>query len=72
MLNYKYPSQHSWTSDRTQKQALAKAAWVTFSLADMLASVYSYRGVMVKSISSYCMHGRRVISNPVKYSAIQK
>ena len=32
----------------------------------MLASVYSYR-VMVKSISSCCVHGRRVISNPVTY-----
>ena len=32
----------------------------------MLASVYSYR-VMVKSISSCCVHGRRVLSNPVTY-----
>ena len=32
----------------------------------MLASVYSYR-VMVKSISSSCLHGRWVPSNPVTY-----
>ena len=30
----------------------------------MLASVYSYC-VMVKSISSCCVRGRRVLSNPV-------
>ena len=30
----------------------------------MLASVYSYR-VMVKSESSCCVRGRRVLSNPV-------
>ena len=30
----------------------------------MLASVYSYR-VMVKSVSSCCVRGRRVLSNPV-------
>ena len=30
----------------------------------MLASVYSYR-VMVKSVSSCCVHGRQVLSNPV-------
>ena len=35
-------------------------------LADMLASVYSYR-VMVKSISSCCVCGRWVLSNPVTY-----
>ena len=33
----------------------------------MLASVYSYR-VMVKSVSSCCVRGRRVLSNPVTYS----
>ena len=58
-------------SDRTQKQASAKAAWVTFSidtrLICMLASVYSYC-VMVKSISSCCVHGIRVISNSVTYT----
>ena len=32
----------------------------------MLASVYSYR-VMVKSVSSCCVRGRRVLSNPVTY-----
>ena len=32
----------------------------------MLASVYSYC-VMVKSVSSCCVHGRRVLSNPVTY-----
>ena len=32
----------------------------------MLASVYSYH-VMVKSVSSCCVHGRRVLSNPVTY-----
>ena len=32
----------------------------------MLASVYSYR-VMVKSISSCCVRGRRVLLNPVTY-----
>ena len=32
----------------------------------MLASVYSYR-VMVKSVSSCCVRGRRFLSNPVKY-----
>ena len=30
----------------------------------MLASVYSYR-VIVKSVSSCCVHGKRVLSNPV-------
>ena len=35
----------------------------------MLASVYSYR-VMVKSVSSCCVHGRRVLSNPVTYDNI--
>ena len=33
----------------------------------MLASVYSYR-VMVKSVSSCCVHGRWVLSNPVTYT----
>ena len=32
----------------------------------MLASVYSYH-VMVKSVSSCCVRGRRVLSNPVTY-----
>ena len=32
----------------------------------MLASVYSYR-VMVKSISSCCVRGRRILSNPFTY-----
>ena len=32
----------------------------------MLASVYSYR-VMVKSVSSCCVRGSRVLSNPVTY-----
>ena len=32
----------------------------------MLASVYSYR-VMVKSVSSCCVRGRQVLSNPVTY-----
>ena len=32
----------------------------------MLASVYSYR-VMVKSVSSCCVRGRWVLSNPVTY-----
>ena len=33
----------------------------------MLASVYSYR-VMVKSVSSCCVRGSRVLSNPVTIS----
>ena len=33
----------------------------------MLASVYSYH-VMVKSVSSCCVRGRRVLSNPVTYA----
>ena len=32
----------------------------------MLASVYSYR-VMVKSVSSCYVRGRRVLSNPITY-----
>ena len=32
----------------------------------MLANVYSYR-VMVKSVSSYCVRGRWVLSNPVTF-----
>ena len=32
----------------------------------MLASVYSYR-VMVKSVSSCCVRGRWVLSNPVTF-----
>ena len=32
----------------------------------MLASVYSYH-VMVKSVSSCCVRGSRVLSNPVTY-----
>ena len=35
----------------------------------MLASVYSYR-VMVKGVSSCCVRGRRVLSNPVTYEYI--
>ena len=46
-------SQYLWTSDRTQKQAIAsKSSLGNFQhwyLPDMLASVYSY-GVMMKSI----------------------
>ena len=37
----------------------------------MLASVYSYR-VMVKSVSSCCVRGRRVLSNPVTYIHVLK
>ena len=37
----------------------------------MLASVYSYR-VMVKSVSSCCVRGRRVLSNPVTYLLLVK
>ena len=33
----------------------------------MLASVYSYR-VMVKSVSSCCVRGSRVLSDPVTYT----
>ena len=60
------PSQHSWTSDRTQKNKPQQKQLGQLSalLADMLASVYSYH-VMVKSISFCCVRGRRVISNPV-------
>ena len=62
-------------SDRTQKQATAKAAWATFStdtcLADMLASVCSYC-VMVKSVSCCCVHGSRVLSNPVTNLSFQQ
>ena len=36
----------------------------------MLASVYSYR-VMVKSVSSCCVRGRWVLSNPVTYKSVQ-
>ena len=36
----------------------------------MLASVYSYR-VMVKSVSSCCVRGRRVLLNPVTYKSGQ-
>ena len=32
----------------------------------MLATVYSYR-VMVKGVSSSCVRGRRVLSNPVTH-----
>ena len=35
----------------------------------MLASVYSYR-VMAKSVSSCCVRGRQVVSNPVTYSML--
>ena len=34
----------------------------------MLAGVYSYR-VMVKSVSSCCVRGRWVLSDPVTYEA---
>ena len=37
----------------------------------MLASVYSYR-VMVKSVSSSCVRGRRVLSNPVTVNDLFK
>ena len=37
----------------------------------MLASVYSQR-VMVKSVSSCCVRGRRVLSNPVTYVTCHK
>ena len=36
----------------------------------MLASVYSYR-VMVKSVSSCCVRGSRVLSNPVTYMYVR-
>ena len=35
----------------------------------MLASVYSYRA-MVKSVSSCCVRGSRVLSNPVTYVCV--
>ena len=35
----------------------------------MLASVYSYR-VIVKSVSSCCVRGRRVLSDPVTFIPI--
>ena len=55
-------------SDRTQKQATAKAPWATFSndTCLMLANVYGYR-VMVKSVSCCCVHGSRVFSNPCSH-----
>ena len=48
------PPEHLWTSDKPEKQAIAKTAWATFStnsyLPDWLVNMYSYR-LMVKSVS---------------------
>ena len=65
--------EHSWTSDRPQKQATAKAVQATFSintyLPELLVNVYSYN-LLVKSVSYCCVRGSRLFSNPVKYTCV--
>ena len=58
---------HSWTSDKPQKQATAKATQATFSintLAELLVNVYSYC-LMVKNVSCCCVRGSRLFSDLV-------
>ena len=60
----------SWTSDKPQKQATAKAARATLSIntwlpvAELLVNVYNYC-LMVKSVSCCCVRGRWHFSNLV-------
>ena len=57
-----------WQDLETSHSKSSLGNFQNWYLADMLASVYSYR-VMVKSlsVSSCCVRGRRVLSNPVTY-----
>ena len=56
-----------WQNSETSYSKSSLGIFQHWYLADMLASVYSYR-VMVKSISSCCVRGRWVLSNPVTYN----
>ena len=53
-----------WQDSETSHSKSSSGNFQHWYLADMLASVYSYR-VMVKSVSSCCVRGSRVLSNPV-------
>ena len=55
-----------WQDSETSHSKSSLGNFQHWYLADMLASVYSYC-VMVKSISSCCVRGRWVLSNPVTY-----
>ena len=55
-----------WQGSETSHSKSSSGNFQHWYLADMLASVYSYH-VMVKSVSSCCVRGRRVLSNPVTY-----
>ena len=57
---------HSWTYEKLQKQAKAKAAWVTFSIKTWIC-VYSYPLMVKMCLAVVCAHGRRLFSNPVTY-----
>ena len=58
-----------WQDSETSYSKSNLGKFQHWYLADMLASVYSYRG-MVKSVSSCCVRGRRVLSNPVTIIAM--
>ena len=53
-----------WQDSETSHSKSSSGNFQHWYLADTLASVYSYR-VMVKSVSSCCVRGRWVLSNPV-------
>ena len=58
----------SWTSDKPQKQATAKAACMgNFQhqyLSELLVNVYSYRSVMKVCPTAVCVHERWIFSDP--------
>ena len=56
-----------WQDSETSLSKSSLGNFQHWYLADMLASVYSYC-IMVKSISSCCVPGRQIISNPVTYT----
>ena len=53
-----------WQDSETSHSKSSLGNFQHWYLADMLASVYSKR-VMVKNVSSCCVRGRWVLSNPV-------
>ena len=67
------PPEHLWTSDKSEKQATAKAAEVyNFQhryLPELLVNVYSYCLTM-KSVSWCCVRGRWLFSNLVIFMVV--
>ena len=67
------PPEHLCTSDKPQKQASetshSKSSLGNFQhqyLSEILVTEYSYR-LMVKSVSSCCVHGSHLFLDPVTY-----